>query len=52
MNKIGFFSYFLPKKVDLFSKRVIMSKNESEFHKFIGSTASIRASQSIGGKRK
>ena len=29
MNKIGFFSCFLPERVDLFSKRVIMSKNES-----------------------
>ena len=52
MNKIDFFSYFLPKRVDLFSKRVIMSKNESEFHKFIGNAALSRAFQNIGGKRK
>ena len=52
MNKIGFFSYFLPKKVDLFSKRAIMSKDESEFHKLIGSMALSRAFQNIGGKRK
>ncbi|EEX77764.1 hypothetical protein SELSPUOL_01041 [Selenomonas sputigena ATCC 35185] len=52
MNKIEFFSYFLPKRVDLFSKRDIMNENQSWFHKFIGSTASIRAFQSIGGKRK
>ena len=52
VNKIEFFSHFLPKRVDLFSKHVIMNENQSMSHKFIGSTASIRASQSIGGKRK
>ena len=52
MNKIEIFSYFLPKRVDLFSERDIMNENQSISHKFIGSTASIRAFQSIGGKRK